>query len=86
MARLVHIDAISLAKFSGLYGLIMGLIFGIIFTIIGLFGGAAMFGVFGIIFFPLAYGIGGFVAGLIIGIIFNLILGWIGGIGLDFEQ
>lgn len=48
--------------------------------------GLAGIGVFGVIVFPIMYGIFGFIAGLIYAALYNLVAGWTGGIEMRLEQ
>ena len=92
--KLQKIGIISVAKFSGIYGLIIGLIAGIFiagFSMIGTTNpdlGALgfMFGIGAIIAFPIFYGISGFIGGIISAFLFNIIAKMAGGIEMHFNE
>jgi hypothetical protein len=44
-----------------------------------------VFGVMGLFFFPIMYGVMGFIGGLIMGILFNVVVGLVGGLELTLE-
>jgi hypothetical protein len=91
--KLQKIGIMSVAKFSGIYGLLIGLIAGIIIAVASAMlddlvpGGASMmYGWGAIIWAPVAYGIGGFLSGIIGGFLFNIIAKMAGGIEMHFKE
>jgi hypothetical protein len=90
---LKRVGPFSCAKVSAvLYGLI-GLIVGALFSLIAVVGSAVgdssmgfLFGAGAIILLPLFYGALGFVSGALMAWLYNVIVGWIGGIEIEFEQ
>ena len=83
-----RVGILSVGKvFSILYA-VMGLLIGGIFSLFSLFGAAlggeemfgAVFGVFGIIFFPIFYGLIGAIFGMIGAALYNVVAGLVGGI------
>lgn len=85
MVELKKIDILSFAKLMTVVYGIIGLIFGIFYAIFSIFSGST-FGFFGIIIFPILYGLGGFVLGLITGFFYNVVAKWIGGMKFDLEE
>lgn len=92
---LAKIQGIIMAIFGLLGGIIMAGFGGMIGSLSRQAGagGAALpagfglaFGVGGIIFLPIVYGILGFIAGLISGWIYNLVAKWVGGIELELTE
>ncbi len=101
MTKIKKIDPLSAAKVEGLMGVVLGLIIGLVAIIFGAgwrsmmmgsygygydYGMVGGFGLAAIIILPIMYGIMGFVAGGIGAWFYNLIAGWIGGIGIEFEE
>jgi hypothetical protein len=90
------LDVLSVAKISGIIAAAVGLIAGLLFLVFGgIFAGllgsegatggllALGGGIFGLIFFPILYGIVGFIGGLIQAVIYNLAAGFVGGIRIE---
>jgi hypothetical protein len=92
--KLKKIGIMSVAKFSGIYGLLIGLIAGIFVAVISMIGttgpdlGALgfVFGFGAIIALPIFYGIGGFIGGIISAFLFNIIAKMAGGIEMHFKE
>ncbi len=92
-----RIGPLSCAKIVGLLYAFLGFLAGLLLALFSLVGGlaashashaaagpfAALFGVAGIILFPLIYGALGFVIALISAAIYNLLAGIVGGIQLE---
>ena len=98
MIQIKRVGVFSVGKVFGLLYALMGLIFGAIFSCVSLFGAAAamseiggegafglLFGIGGIIFLPLMYGIMGFIMGLIMAVLYNLIAKFAGGIEVQTQ-
>lgn len=98
MLHIKKVGVFSLGKMLGLLYALLGLIIGALFSCFSLLGSAAMisqsgsegafgliFGLGGIIFFPLIYGVMGFIGGLLVGVLYNVIAGLVGGIELYTE-
>ena len=91
---LQKVGVMSVAKFSGIYGLLVGVIGGLIIAVIssalsgGIYGAAipAYYGWGALIWAPLLYGAIGFVGGIISAFIFNLIAKISGGIEMHFLE
>jgi hypothetical protein len=86
-------DVLSVAKFCAILGLIWGVVAGI-FLLAGISGMGQMMGsqafgigagILGLILMVVIGGIGGFIAGAVGAIIYNVILGLIGGVGVELE-
>jgi hypothetical protein len=90
------LDVLSVAKISGIIAAAIGLIAGLFFLLFGgIFAGllgsdgagggllALGGGIFGLIFFPILYGVFGFIGGLIQALIYNLAAGFVGGIRIE---
>jgi hypothetical protein len=92
--KLKKIGIMSVAKFSGIYGLLIGLIGGIFVAVISMIGttgpdlGALgfVFGFGAIIALPIFYGISGFIGGIISAFLFNIIAKMAGGIEMHFKE
>ena len=93
--ELKKIGVLSLAKISGLFGVVYGLIAGILVVILlstGVEGMAEQLGLFGdlgygiVVVLPLFYGVLYFISGSIAALIYNMFAGWVGGINLDFKK
>ncbi len=93
-----RLGVFSCAKVTGILYAGIGFIAGLIFTFISLvigslaadYGGgpnpfAAIFGVGAIIFLPVFYGLAGFVGGALMAWMYNVIVGFAGGIEVEFE-
>lgn len=95
------IDPTSLAKVMGLLYAFLGVIIGLLFAGMGsILSNLPMaeddeaartiintvFGVGGIIFFPIFYGIIGLIARVITGFLYNLVAGWIGGVRIEVGE
>jgi hypothetical protein len=83
----------SCAKVSGILYALIGLIVGALFSFVALIGAAIgnspegmLFGIGAIILMPIFYGVLGFVGGAIAAWLYNIIVGWIGGIEVEFED
>lgn len=61
-------------------------VLGSVLTSSGNTGGAALFGIGAIIFFPIMYGILGLVFGALSGWLYNLSAKWTGGIEMEFDD
>lgn len=93
-----RIGPFSCAKISGLLYAIIGFIVGVFISFfslllgsVGNLGGEAsmftgLFGVGSIIFLPIFYGVLGFVGGAVMAWVFNLVVGWVGGLDLEFDS
>ena len=90
---------LSVAKVSGILYTIIGFVVGLLFSFISLvasnFGSCmdssgiafgALFGIGSVIFFPIFYGLLGFVSGAFMAWMYNIIVGWIGGVEIEFED
>jgi len=92
--KLQKIGIMSVAKFSGIYGLLIGLIAGIFVAIISMIGTTSpdlgalgfVFGFGAIIALPIFYGISGFIGGIISAFLFNIIAKMAGGIEMHFKE
>ncbi|MBC8385319.1 MAG: hypothetical protein H8E57_07350 [Candidatus Cloacimonetes bacterium] len=97
--KLKKIGVTSLAVIQGIIGVFFGIIAALFINL--MMGGmnalsdlsgmpenfpVMNFGAFGIIIFPIIYGISGFIAGLIIGLLYNLAAGLFGGIELEMQE
>ena len=95
---LKRVGPMSCAKVAGILYALVGLVVGFFATIIALLGavigasshaGGAMFGMFfgvgSIILLPIFYVVLGFICTYIMALLYNKIVGYIGGIELDFE-
>lgn len=91
-----RIGVLSLAKIMGIIYAAIGLIAGFFMAMAGAlmaiiprsqdFGPFAfLFGIGGIIFMPIIYGIAGFVGGVIVSGIYNVAAGFVGGLEIEFE-
>ncbi|MBU1320132.1 MAG: hypothetical protein KKG33_11160 [candidate division Zixibacteria bacterium] len=90
---LKRIGPFSCAKVSAVLYAILGLIIGLVFSLIALAGAfasdspaAALFGVGAVIMFPILYGCIGFISGALSAWLYNRVVGWIGGIEVEFDQ
>ncbi|HEV3154737.1 MAG TPA: hypothetical protein VGZ02_13105 [Candidatus Baltobacteraceae bacterium] len=93
VARLKNIAPVQAGLvYAALYGII-GLLFAAIFVPISMATSAAMpssagpgrafgvvFGLAGLVIFPVFYAVSGFVGGLVIAALYNLVAGWTGGL------
>ena len=85
--------ALSCAKIGlVLYGLI-GLVTGIFFFLIGIISAALghppdnwLFGIGGLIIWPIFYGLIGLIGGAIMAWLYNVVASWVGGIEMQFEE
>ncbi len=96
MKEIKQVDPFSLAKVWGVLYAGIGLIAGLIFAAVGSmmqqfapeevgpFG--AMFGIGGLILFPLMYGFFGLLAGIIGGFLYNVVARWVGGIRIELGE
>ena len=90
---LKRIGPLSCAKVSGvLYG-IMGLIIGLIFSLIAMVAIAAgnspesaLVVLGAVVILPIFYGGMGFIGGAVMAWLYNLVVTWIGGLEVEFEQ
>jgi len=97
---LKRIGPLSLGKIMGiLYGF-LGIFIGIVFSGIGLIGyligqsidssaepiASILFGIGGLFILPLLYGLMGFLSGVVTAAIYNVIVKFIGGLELEFEE
>jgi hypothetical protein len=77
------------AVLYGLIGLIVGALFSLIAVVSSAIGNSSMgflFGAGAIILLPLGYGALGFISGALSAWLYNVIVKWIGGIEVEFEQ
>jgi len=98
--RLKRIGVLSSGLVIGILYAFFGLIAGGIFSLFAIFGAAlgaafdevgagamgAVFGIGGIVFFPIFYGVLGFFFGLIIALLYNLVARITGGVEMHFEK
>jgi uncharacterized oligopeptide transporter (OPT) family protein len=87
----------SCGKMLGAMYFLIGLLLGGFFAVIATLGIAVdqanggnpaafpMMGVGAVIFFPIAYGLGGLIGGILMAAIYNLVAGLVGGIELNFD-
>ena len=96
MVTITKFDIMSVGKIMGVWYAIFGLIVGIIFALVYLIGSlisggsleialAVGMSIFGLIGFPIGYGLMGFISGLLMALIYNLCSKWVGGIKVDVE-
>lgn len=94
MLKLKRIGVLSVAKFQAVFMALFGLVFGIFYAILGaalasLFGAESLgagIAIFAVIGFPILFAIAGFVSGAFAAWMFNLVVGWIGGIEMEFGE
>ncbi len=98
MVKLIKIGVLSFAKIYTVIMAILGFFLGLFFALINIFLSSlndlnspelaiyTTFGLWGIIFFPIIYGIIGFIAGLVSALIYNLSAKFVGGIELEFDK
>jgi len=91
--KLQKLGVMSVAKFGGIYGLIIGLLTAVFLIVIGSFAsGASEVQIQGILLYsailwvPAFYGISGFLGGIIGGFLFNLIAKMSGGVEMHFIE
>lgn len=90
-----RIDPRSLSRVLGVLYAILGLIAGVVFALVGLagagfgnampFGSGALFGVVGLVLWPLLYACIGWIGGWIVAALYNWVAGRFGGIVLDTQ-
>ena len=91
MVILKRVGVLSLAKIETIIAAIFGLLLGIFYGIFSSFlnssasttNNSFVFGWWGVIIFPVLYGLIGFIAGAIGALLYNLISKWVGGVELD---
>lgn len=90
---LKRLGPLSCAKVSGVLDGLIGLIVGAVFSLIAIVGAVighsstgVFFGIGAVVVFPILYGVFGFVGGAIMAWIYNLVVGWTGGIEVEFED
>jgi hypothetical protein len=84
-----RIGPLSAAKAVAVLYAIFGLIVGAFISVAALFrtdgGGAPMWGVAAVVFFPVLHGVGGFIVALITAWLYNVVGGAVGGVELDLR-
>jgi len=90
---LKRIGPYSCAKVSAVLYFIIGLLVGLLFSLIALIGAtignspeSMIFGVGAVVIFPIFYGIIGFIGGAFMAWLYNRVVGWIGGIEMEFDE
>ena len=87
MAELKRIGPVSFAKIHGLIMGLFGIIIGALYGIIAMVAPTASpLGLFGIILFPIAYGLLGFLGGLLGAALYNLASKWVGGLEIEIKN
>ena len=96
MVIIKKVGALSLAKLETVVMAIFGLIVGIFYAVFSSLlnststeystGISLTLGWWGIIVFPIFYGVLGFVTGIIGAWLYNLVSRWVGGIELEFKK
>jgi hypothetical protein len=94
MPVLKSIDILSVARIGALFGIVMGFVWGIFYgllaaSVMGRFAPmwfGAVSGVAILIIMPVFGAIMGFIMGAIHAFLYNVFAGWVGGIGLEFQQ
>ena len=90
------VGVLSVGKVFGCLYALLGLIIGGLFSLLSLAGFAAgggdagpaalLFGVGGIIIFPVFYGVVGFIAGIITAALYNVVASIVGGIEIELNR
>lgn len=89
-----RVGVISLAKLLAAINAVFGFLFGLMFALMSLVGASfansgaeglfgLVFGVAGVFFVPIFYGIMGFVSGVLTAVLYNFFAGMVGGLELD---
>jgi hypothetical protein len=94
MVVLKRIGILSLAKLEAILMAIFGLIMGLFYAIFSSLLNSAEFttetvidfGWWGVLIFPIFYGIMGFVTGIVGALFYNLVAKWVGGVKLELTK
>jgi hypothetical protein len=94
MAKIKHINVLSLGKILAVINAVLGLIQGLLVTIGSMMGvdmsqgqipANSLVQQFAIVYFPVLYAVGGFVGGLLTAVIFNHAVKILGPLEVDIE-
>ena len=95
MVEIVKFGVLSMAKISGLFYALLGLLGGVMFTLVSLVGilvGSdefklfSIFGLGGIVLFPVMYGLMGFIMGALMAFFYNFAAKWVGGLEVETKK